>query len=128
MVKLPPSLTLLTEGVRLYVATLVSLIVTLLLVATTLPLIESVLTYTKKVSAPSVVISAVGVTLNEPVLSVIVKLPLVVAKSPALLPIVQYKVVPLTTFAVVTLNVPLLPSLILVGIVPKAYVGGTLTV
>ena len=77
---------------------------------------------------PSVVISAVGLTINDPVLALIVKLPLVVPKSPALVAIDQYKIVPLSTFVVLTLNVPLLPSLMLVGITPKLYVGGVLLV
>ncbi len=54
---------------------LVSLIVTVLLVATMVPLTLPVLNDTVNVSAPSVVISAVGVTVNDPALEVIVNEP-----------------------------------------------------
>ena len=79
-VRLLPSLTLDAAGVMLYVApgagvVLVSLIVTELLVATTVPLVLPVRTDTVNVSAPSVVASAVGVTLNDPALPVIVNDP-----------------------------------------------------
>ena len=67
---------------------LVSLIVTELLVATTVPLVLPVRTDAVNVSLPSVVASAVGVTLNEPELLVIVNDPEIVPKSP-LLVIVQ---------------------------------------
>jgi hypothetical protein len=97
--------------------------VTELLVATMLPPVLPVLMDTVNVSAPSVVASAVGVTENKPALLLMVKDPLDVPKSPALLCTVQYSVVPSATALVLTLNVPLLPSLILVGIVPNAYVG-----
>jgi hypothetical protein len=120
-----PSLILVGIVPKAYVAAgvrEVSLIVTEALVATTVPLVEPVLMLTVNVSAPSVVVSAVGVTENDPVLLVIVNEPLDVAKSPALVATVQYNVVLLATLVVVTLNVPALPSLILVGIVPKAYV------
>ena len=102
---------------------LVSLMVTELLVATTVPLVEPVLIATVNVSLPSVILSAVGVTVNDPALLLIVNEPDVVPKSPELLAIVQYKVVPLLTSVVSTLNVPALPSLILVGILPNEYVG-----
>ena len=88
---------------------LVSLIVTELDVATIVPPTLPVLTLAVKVSAPSVVASAVGVTLNEPALLVIVKLPVDVPKSPAFVTL-QYNVVASATFAVVTLNTNALPS------------------
>ena len=87
-----------------------SLIVTALDVATTDPPVLPVLICAVNVSAPSVVASAVGVTLNVPELLVIVKLPLDVLKSAALVT-VQYSVVASATFAVVTLNTNALPSL-----------------
>jgi hypothetical protein len=80
------------------------------------------------VSLPSVVKSAVGVTVKEPVLDVIVNDPLTVEKSPALVYTNQYRVVLLATLVVVTLNVPELPSFIDVGITPNAYVGGLVLV
>ena len=67
------------------------------------------------VSDPSVVKSAVGVIVNEPLPLVRANDPEVAAKSPVGL-IVQYKVV-LATFVVLTLIVPALPSLIEVGAV-----------
>ena len=71
-------------------ARLVSLIVIAGLVVTTgVPVILPVRTVTVNVSAPSVAVSARGVTLNEPVFPVMVKLPLVTPKSPELVPIVQ---------------------------------------
>ena len=96
-----------------------SLIVTLPLVATTEPDIDPVLIATVNVSLPSVVTSEVGLTENDPALLLITNEPLDVLKSPALVAIVQYRVVPSDTLVVETLNVPLAPSLILVGIVPK---------
>jgi hypothetical protein len=60
------------------------LIVTEALVATIVPLVLPVRTATVNVSAPSVVESAVGVTLKVPEFEVTVKLPDDVAKSPAL--------------------------------------------
>jgi hypothetical protein len=105
------------------VAVLLSLIVTGELVATTSPVTLTVLILTVNVSLPSVVKSAVGVTVKEPVLDVIVNEPLIVEKSPSLVAIVQYRVVALATLVVVTLNVPGLSSFIDVGITPNAYVG-----
>ena len=64
--------------------TLVSLIVTAELVAMIGPLVLSVLIDAVNVSAPSVVVSAVGVTEKLPALLVKLKLPLLVPKSPAL--------------------------------------------
>ena len=89
---------------------LVSLIVTVLDVATTVPPVLPVLTLAANVSAPSVALSADGVTLNVPALLVIAKLPVYVLKSAALV-ILQYSVVASATFAVVTLNTNALPSL-----------------
>ena len=54
---------------------LVSLIITRTDVATTVPVILSVLTLAVKLSAPSLVASAVGVTVNDPEPFVIVKFP-----------------------------------------------------
>ena len=88
---------------------LVSLIVTELDVATIVPLTLTVLTLAVNVSAPSVVASASGVTLNDPALLVITKLPVFAAKSPAFVTL-QYSVVASSTFAVVTLNTNALPS------------------
>ena len=123
IVKLPPSLTLATERVSEYVGigvVEVSLIVTELLVACMVPLVDPVRRYTVNVSVPSVVVSAVGLTEKDPVLPLIVNEPLVVPKSPELVAILQYSVVPSGTFVVLTLNVPELPSLMLEGIVPNA--------
>jgi hypothetical protein len=106
---------------------LVSLIVTVPLVASTSPVGEPDLILTENVSAVSVVISAIGLTVNEPVLLLIVKDPLYATKSdagsadPPLYD--QYNVVPLLTFVVLTLNMPLLPSLMALGTAPNAYVG-----
>ena len=86
-----PSFTVLVAGVTEYVVlgvVLVSLIVIVLDVATTVPLTLPVLILAVNVSAPSVEVSAVGVTVNDPILLVIVKLPVDVPKSP-LLVIVQ---------------------------------------
>ena len=63
---------------------LVSLIVIDDDVTTIVPPTLSVLICASNVSAPSVVVSAVGNTLNDPAFAVIVKLPDEVAKSPAL--------------------------------------------
>jgi hypothetical protein len=109
---------------------LVSLTVIELLVATTAPLVDVVLTLTVNVSLPSVVTSANGVTTNDEVLLVIVNNPKYELKSALLvetLLAVQYKVVPLSTKVVTTLNVKLLPSLILVAppLAATEYVGGT---
>ena len=54
--------------------------------------------------------SAVGVTVNDPVSLVIAKLPLAVLKSPELVA-VQYNVVASDTLVVATLIVSALPSL-----------------
>ena len=81
-------------GVRL-----VSLIVTGLDVATTGPLVLPVLRLAINISVPSVLASAVGVTVKDPELFVIVTVPVDVAKSPGFV-ILQYKVVPFATFAV----------------------------
>jgi hypothetical protein len=64
--------------------------------------------------------------MNDPVFELIVNDPLTALKSAlavVLLVIAQYRVVPLLTLVVLTLKVPLLPSSILDGIVPNAYVG-----
>jgi len=73
------------------------------------------------------VISSVGVIENDPALFVIEKKPDVAEKSRLVvevLTMVQYNVVVglLGIFVVLTLNIPVLPSLIDVGIVPNAYV------
>ena len=88
-----------------------SLIVISAEVATTVPSALPVLTLTVKISAPSDVESSVGVTLNDPVLPEIVKLPIDVLKSPAFELIVQYNVVKSGTLTVLTLNVNATPSL-----------------
>jgi hypothetical protein len=91
-------------------------------VATIVPDVLTVLTLAVNVSAPSVVESAVGVTLKLPALLLIVKLPLLVAKSSGLLT-VQYNVVPFVTLVVVTLKVSELPSLTLLAAGETEYVG-----
>jgi len=73
------------------------------------------------------VISSVGVIENDPALFVIEKEPDVAEKSRLVvevLTMVQYNVVVglLGIFVVLTLNIPVLPSLIDVGIKPNAYV------
>ena len=91
----PPTLTVNTlssltkddEGVILYVGAgvvLVSLIVTELLVASTVPLMLPERIEAVNVSLPSVVLSAVGVTENDPEFDVIVNDPELVPKSPEL--------------------------------------------
>ena len=95
---------------------LVSLIVIVLLVATIVPVIDPVLIFTVNVSEPSVVESAVGVTLNPPALLIILKEPDVVPKSPVLPDNVQYNVVPFDTLAVATIILPTLPSLNQLGL------------
>jgi hypothetical protein len=128
-VRLLPSSTLDAAGVTLYVGAgvvLVSLTVTEALVSTIVPLVDPVLILTVNVCEPSVVVSATGLTVNEPVFELIVNDPLTALKSAStvvVLLIVQYNVVPLFTKVVLTLNVPLLPSLILDGIEPNVYVG-----
>ena len=67
----------------------VSLMVIALLVCNTGPLMLFLRMATVNVSAPSVVRSAVGVTLNDPLLLVMVNDPELVAKSPALVSMVQ---------------------------------------
>ena len=64
---------------------------------------------TVNVSAPSVIESAVGVTVNDPALLLITKLPLAVPKSPVFVT-VQYKVVASGTLAVATFIVSADPS------------------
>jgi hypothetical protein len=59
------------------------LIVKFDVVANIVPEVEPDLIDTVNVSAPSVVLSAVGVTVNEPAFDVIVKEPEVAEKSPA---------------------------------------------
>ena len=81
-----------------------------------LPIKLPVLICTLKVSAPSVVLSAVGLTVKLPALLLMVKLPALVPKSALLVVIwllVQYNVVPFATLLVVTFIVTLLPSLTL---------------
>src|SRR6056300_56030 len=124
-----PSSTLSVAGVAVYVGkiigvVLVSLIVILLVVSKTVPLILSDLILTVNVSAPSVVLSAVGVTVKLPVLLVIVKLPLDVPKSDALLA-VQYKTVASSTFVVETFIVSGDPSSTLLVAGVTVYVGTT---
>ena len=99
-----------------------SFIVTFELVSTIVPLVLPVLICAWNVSAPSVVVSAVGVTKKEPAFEFTVKLPLEVPKSPAFVT-VQYSVVPFATFVVVTLNVKLLPSFTLFAAGDTLYVG-----
>ena len=71
--------------VKLYlVGTLVSLIITELLVASTVPLVLPERIEAVNVSAPSVVVSAVGVTEKEPTLLAIANDPELVPKSPEL--------------------------------------------
>jgi len=96
-------------GVRL-----VSFTVILALVATIGPLVLPVRILTVKVSAPSVVESAVVLILKLPVPVVIVKLPDVAVKSAVVVVtsvMDQYKVVPEATFTVLTVTVKLAPSL-----------------
>ena len=86
-VKLLPSSTLDAAGDTLYVGAgvvLVSLIVTELLVASTVPLMLPERIEAVNVSLPSVVLSAVGVTENDPEFDVIVNDPELVPKSPEL--------------------------------------------
>jgi hypothetical protein len=68
---------------------LVSLIVKFVVVANMVPEVEPDLIDTVNVSAPSVVESAVGVTVNEPAFDVMVNEPELVVKSPALVSIDQ---------------------------------------
>ena len=96
MVKLLPSLTLLAAGVSVYVGVgvrLVSLIITVGLVARISPVILPERRATVNVCSPSVVASAVGVTVNvpkvEPVPPLTITVPSAVAKSSALVSIVQ---------------------------------------
>jgi hypothetical protein len=128
-VPLAPSLILAGIEPNAYVGVgvrLVSLTVTELLVATMPPETDPVLILTVNVSAPSVVASATGLILNEPAFDVIVNDPLTALKSASTVVVllrVQYNVVPFATLVVLTLKVPLAPSLILAGIEPNAYVG-----
>ena len=109
-------------GVRL-----VSLIVTGLDVATTGPTVPPILRLALNVSEPSVLASAVGVTVKDPELFVIVTLPLVVfepgLKSSGSVTL-QNKVVPFATFVVSTLKVIGLPSFTEFVTGFTAYVGG----
>jgi hypothetical protein len=68
---------------------LVSLIVMFVVDANIVPDMEPDLIEAVNVSAPSVVESAVGVTVNEPTFEVIVNEPEVAEKSPAFVSIVQ---------------------------------------
>ena len=130
IVKALPSSTLFAAGVALNVVTapagvvLVSLIVIASVVSTTMPLTLPVLSCIWNVSAPSVVESAEGVTVNEPVLLVIIKLPFDSLKSP-LFVAVQYNVVASVTLVVSTFIVKALPSLILFAAGVAVYVGET---
>jgi hypothetical protein len=102
-------------------------ILTLALVALIGPDVEVVLIDTVNASVPSVNASFANVTVNEPVPDVIVKEPDTATKSASdevILLIVQYRVVPLGTNDVITLNVPDgLPSFTCVGIVSNLYDG-----
>ena len=92
MVKLLPSSMLSACGVSVYVGSgvrLVSLIVNGSLVTNTVPVVLTERTDTVNVCSPSVVVSSVGTTENDPVLLVIENDPLAVAKSSALVSIVQ---------------------------------------
>ena len=79
----PPNHAPITAGGK---ATLVSLIVKLDVVANMVPEVEPDLIDTVNVSAPSVVESAVGVTVNEPAFDVMVNEPELVEKSLGLVP------------------------------------------
>jgi hypothetical protein len=102
----------------------------LALVATIVPEVEPVLTDTVNISsAPdSVVRSASGVTVNDPVPEFIVTVPDVATKSALIVVVfstVQYNVVPLGTPDVVILNVTPVPSLTLYTVGVTVYaVGG----
>ena len=82
-IKMLPSFTLDAAGVTLYVGgvVLVSFIVTALLVASTVPLVLPERIETVNDSAPSVVKSAVGVTVKVPLLLVIANEPVSILKS-----------------------------------------------
>ena len=123
--KLLPSSTLLAAGVSVYVGSgvrLVSVIVIVPLVASTVPLVLPTRKATVNVSDPSVVASAVGVIENDPLLSSTLTVPLVVAQSPRLSSIVQYKVV-LPILVPPTLNVKLAPSSTVLASGVSVYVG-----
>ena len=111
-------------GVRL-----VSTIVTALLVASLNVLTADVRIPTVNVSEPSVVASAVGVTVNvpaplTPVVVVIVTVPLLSVKSPALVNTAQYNVVGDARLVVVTVKVNDAPSLTELAAGVTIYVGG----
>ena len=105
-----------------------SLTVMLALDATMVPDVEPVLNWAVNVSAPSVVRSASGVTVNDPAPELIVTVPDMATKSALVVvvfPTVQYNVVPLGTPSVVTLNVTPVPSLTLYTVGVTVYaVGG----
>ena len=96
--------------------------------ATMVPDVEPVLNWAVNVSAPSVVRSASGVTVNDPAPELIVTVPDMATKSALVVvvfPTVQYNVVPLGTPSVVTLNVTPVPSLTLYTVGVTVYaVGG----
>ena len=93
--------------------------------ATTTSLSAEVSIPTVNVSAStSVVVSDVGVTEKEPVLLLIVTVPLLVAKSPALVNITQYNVVGDGRLVVVTVKVNGDPSSTESAADATAYVGG----
>lgn len=92
---------------------LVSFTVMLALIATTGPDVLPVRMLIEKVSAPSVVVSATVLRVNDPVPDVMVKLPDVLVKSAVVVVmsvIVQYKVVPESTLIVFTVHDSVLPS------------------
>jgi hypothetical protein len=107
----PPATTMYSSTVGGVI--LVSFTVIEPLVATMGPDVLPVRILTVKVSAPSVVESAVVLILKEPVPDVIVKLPDVLVKSALVVVVsakVQYNVVPDKTFTVLTVHVNVLPS------------------
>lgn len=114
-----PSFTDDTLGVIVYVGPLdVSAIVTVELVATNNVLAASEYSLILNASLPSVAISLTIVLVIDPVLLLIVTLPVKAEslKSAAAIPpltvsVFQYNIVPVTISVVVTLNVDVLPSL-----------------
>lgn len=94
--------------------------VTAPLVATAVPVVPPTLILTVNCSDPSVVKSAAGTNENEAALLLMINDALSGLRSAlevVMLLAVQYKTVPLATPVVLTLNVPVAPSLILAGAV-----------
>jgi hypothetical protein len=119
----PPSLTDVADGYIKNVGEGVVLVSLMVSVddATVVPAVDPVLILIVYASLPSVSESAIANIVKDPTFEFIVKLPLVAETSAVVAPTVQYSVVPLGTFVVVTFTVAFAPSF--VDALATLYVG-----